>query len=83
MAQMTLFLLLAFQVKRLLADYYLQFPYMYENKGKKKGWVEPLLHHAFIHGIFTLLITALFFQHVGALYNDFNTKIFFGVLHLI
>lgn len=52
-------LLVLFQFKHLIADYYLQFPYMYENKGKRdswKTWALPLMDHAGIHGLLTLLI---------------------------
>lgn len=51
-----LILLIAFQVKHIIADYYLQFPYMYENKGKDKGWFSPLFDHAFIHAVGTFII---------------------------
>jgi len=51
-----LILLLAFQAKHLIADYYLQFPYMYENKGKPTGWIKPLMDHSIIHGIGTSII---------------------------
>ncbi len=51
-----LVLLVLFQIKHLIADYYLQFPYMYENKGKETGWVKPLFDHAGIHALGTLLI---------------------------
>ena len=54
-----LILLLAFQVKHLIADYYLQFPYMYENKGKAVGWFMPLFTHSGFHGIGTLLIVGV------------------------
>ncbi len=53
-------LLVAFQIKHLIADYYLQFPYMYENKGKDKGWFVPLFDHAFIHGLFTFTIISVY-----------------------
>ena len=73
-------LLIAFQVKHLIADYYLQFPFMYENKGKEKGWFEPLLAHALVHGIGTSIIigTFLLFQpfSVGIL------MIYWGVILL-
>jgi len=51
---MLIFLLIAFQVKHFLADFILQTPYQYTNKGK-------FLHlggilHAFIHGFFTSII---------------------------
>jgi len=55
-----LILLLAFQIKHLIADYYLQFPYMYENKGKKERWIEPLFDHSFIHAIGTILIVFIY-----------------------
>ncbi len=49
-------LLLVFQLKHLIADYYLQFPRMYENKGKAKGWFFPLMDHALIHALMTFII---------------------------
>jgi hypothetical protein len=55
-----LILLLAFQLKHLVADYYLQFPYMYLNKGQKTGWVRPLFDHALVHGIGTLMIAGAY-----------------------
>lgn len=48
-----LIFLLAFQVKHLIVDFYLQTPYMYENKGKKEGWVQPLALHASYHAVAT------------------------------
>ena len=58
-----LILLIAFQIKHLIADYYLQFPYMYENKGKPTDpfnnewiWFRPLFDHAGIHALFTFII---------------------------
>ena len=51
-------LLIVFQFKHLIADYYLQFPYMYENKGKPgiTNWVRPLFDHAMVHTTFTFVI---------------------------
>jgi len=51
-------LLIAFQFKHLIADYYLQFPYMYENKGKAVGWAKPLFDHAATHSFLTMAIVA-------------------------
>ncbi|MCK5536019.1 MAG: DUF3307 domain-containing protein [Bacteroidales bacterium] len=51
-----LLLLLALQLKHLIADYYLQFQYMYENKGKEKGWFFPLFEHSGVHAGFTFII---------------------------
>ncbi len=59
-----LILLLAFQVKHLIADYYLQFPYMYENKGKPTGWMSPLTDHSFVHAAITGLIVAGFTANI-------------------
>jgi hypothetical protein len=56
-----LILALLFQVKHLIADYYLQFPYMYENKGKDQGWIEPLFDHVTIHAAGTLIIIFSYF----------------------
>ena len=55
-----LVLLLAFQVKHLIADYYLQFPYMYENKGKPIGWLKPLIDHSLVHAGLSILIVAIY-----------------------
>ena len=49
-------LLLIFQAKHLIADYYLQFPYMYETKGQKTNWFEGLYDHASVHAGFTMII---------------------------
>ena len=49
-------LLIAFQIKHFLADYPLQYPYMYENKGKEEGWADPLRDHAGVHAILTMII---------------------------
>jgi len=54
-------LLIAFQIKHLLADYYWQFPYMYLNKGAKSGWFEPLLLHAGVHAGTTSMIISVYF----------------------
>ncbi len=51
-----LILLLLFQIKHLIADYYLQYPYMYENKGKPTNWIKPLMDHSLIHGLSTIVI---------------------------
>lgn len=50
--------LLAFQLKHLLADFFLQFPYMYKNKGiyLHKGGID----HALMHGVGTLTVVGLF-----------------------
>ena len=49
-------LLIVFQLKHFIADYPLQFPYMYENKGKPTGWLRPLSDHAIVHAQFTIMI---------------------------
>jgi len=54
-------LLIVFQFKHLIADYYLQFPYMYLNKGQKTGWFYPLLHHSMVHAFFTMVILFVYF----------------------
>ena len=48
--------LFAFQIKHLIIDFYLQTPYMYENKGQKTGWIEPLLLHSVYHAVGTYLL---------------------------
>lgn len=55
-----LILLLAFQVKHLIADYYLQFEYMYGTKGKDKGWFKGLFDHSGIHAIGTFIILYIY-----------------------
>ena len=60
----TIFLLLIiYQFKHLLADYFLQGKYML---GKFKGgtaWIMPLLAHVGVHGAFTLVIASAFHCH--------------------
>lgn len=58
-------LLIAFQIKHFLADYPLQYPYMYENKGQKTGWFSPLRDHAGIHALMTLFIAVVYFVEVS------------------
>ena len=53
-------LLLGFQLKHFLADYSLQFEYMYENKGRLSGWIKPLAHHSLVHATFTFFISVGF-----------------------
>ena len=60
-----MFLLIAFQIKHLIADYYLQFSYMYENKGKPQGWFKPLLDHTLVHGAGTGIILSTYFIAIG------------------
>jgi len=60
MLEQFLVLALLFQVKHIVADYYLQFPYMYENKGKAKGWIKPLFDHSIIHAAGTLIIVFIY-----------------------
>jgi len=55
--ELVFWLLLAFQVKHLIADFFLQTAYQYMNKGIY-GHPGGLLH-AGIHGIFTLIVLAL------------------------
>lgn len=52
-------LLIAFQIKHLIADYYLQFEYMYKNKGQVTGWFGPLKDHATIHAAGTGIIVTV------------------------
>lgn len=68
----TLVLLLAFQVKHLIADYYLQKEYMYMNKGKKEGWFVPLYDHAAVHALGTAFIVPMYlslnYEFLGTFY---------------
>lgn len=52
---MLLFLLVLFTVKHFLADYPLQTAYMLR-KSRRQGWFKPLLCHALVHGLLTLLV---------------------------
>lgn len=76
----TLILLVLFQVKHYIADYPLQFPYMYENKGKDKGWFIALSNHALVHACFAMLISLLYLMIT---HFDFgvitNIGIMFGI----
>lgn len=78
-----LILLFLFQIKHLIADYYLQFPYMYENKGKDKGWVGPLIDHSLVHAVSTLIIVSIYFiltnvpSEVGSTYAMIATSLIF------
>lgn len=61
------FLLLAlYQLKHVLADYFLQNSYMM-GKFKAKGWALPLAHHCLVHALFTDVIagTALILLYPG------------------
>ena len=61
MMTLTVFLLLIiYQLKHLIADYYWQYPNMYLNKGKKTGWLIPLASHASVHAIMTYVIAACY-----------------------
>ena len=53
-------LLFLFQVKHFIADYPLQFPFMYMNKGARSGWVLPLAMHSMVHAVMTALLVAGF-----------------------
>ena len=64
-------LLIAFQIKHLIADYYLQFPYMYLNKGQKTGWFKPLFDHSFVHSIGTFMIVSLYSLYVNVFFMYF------------
>lgn len=53
-------LLIGFQIKHLIADYYLQYPYMYMNKGAKENWFRPLLDHTLVHALGTLVLVGIY-----------------------
>lgn len=73
-------LLIIFQIKHLVADYYWQFPYMYLNKGAKSGWLEPLAMHAGVHAGLTALILSGFFHYFGAEPSAINKGVIFGAV---
>jgi len=74
-------LLIAFQIKHLLADYYWQFPYMYLNKGAKHGWFEPLLMHAGVHAGMTALLVGAYFN-INGITGTFEHKLLLLVIVL-
>ena len=53
-------LLIAFQIKHFIADYPLQFPYMYEAKGMQYSWAKPLRDHALVHMTLSILIAGAY-----------------------
>ncbi len=53
------FLLVVFQLKHLVCDYFLQTTYMLQKGNDGWGFVKPLLAHAATHGAFTLAILML------------------------
>jgi len=63
--ELVFILLVVFQIKHLIADYYLQFPAMYENKGKPLyvDWFMPLFAHAYVHGVMTMSILIVVFSY--------------------
>lgn len=60
-------LLVAFQCKHLLCDYYLQGKYML-GKFNANGWVTPLFCHVLVHGIATFIIGIICVPFLIALY---------------
>ncbi len=77
-----LILLLTFQFKHLIADYYLQFPYMYENKGKPFNWVKPLVDHSLTHAIGTFIIITLFILYKNTAITSNLATIIFTIMML-
>ena len=75
MSYYDIFLLLVFfQLKHLLADYFWQGNYML-GKFKDKGWILPLSAHGGVHAVFTLLIVGVYtmnpFAAIGLALADF------------
>lgn len=63
-------LLVVYQFKHLLADYFLQGKYML-GKFKEVGWFNPLLAHVGVHAVFTFIIVYVF-TALGNLYDPLN-----------
>ena len=80
MSTSILILLVVFQLKHLVADYYLQFEYMYMNKGKAIGWFNPLFQHSIVHGAGTIVIVGAF---TGSVYITTVVTIFDIVTHFV
>ena len=80
-----LILFIVFQIKHLIADYYLQFPYMYENKGKEKGWFKPLFEHAEVHalGTFMILYFFMFYIHKLMIFTILGLVLFDFITHFV
>lgn len=57
-------LLIVFQVKHLICDYFLQTEY-HLGKFKVHGWVIPMLSHTGVHGVATLIISLSFMVPIG------------------
>jgi hypothetical protein len=53
-----LVLLVAFTIKHVVADFFLQTDWMALGKERRKGWLIPLLWHAAWHGALTALLAA-------------------------
>lgn len=53
-------LMMIFQLKHFIADYLLQFPYMYQGKGKAYKWIRPLADHSAVHASITFLIGLMY-----------------------
>lgn len=54
--QPLIFLYLAFAAKQLVADYFLQTSWMVMGKKEAHGWLAPVVAHAGVHALGTLLI---------------------------
>ncbi|MBI2121927.1 MAG: DUF3307 domain-containing protein [Candidatus Sungbacteria bacterium] len=75
----TVFLLLAiYQIKHFLADFPLQTEYMLGKFKDGWGFLPPLLAHAGVHAVFTIIIVAYF---SGSLYLAFALGVFDFVIH--
>jgi len=68
MLEVMFIMLVITQMKHLIADYYLQLPYMYENKGKENNWIRPLIDHSIVHSTGTAILIGIysfFVERVG------------------
>lgn len=73
------YLLIVFQIKHLVADYYLQGRYML-GKFNKVGWAKPLAAHCGVHAAATFLILGVYGVWVG---YAIALSLFDFVLHFI
>lgn len=73
-------LLVVFQIKHYLADYPLQFSYMYTWKGMPTHWIAPLRDHAAVHAAMTLFITGVY---IASKTPDMSTREAFAIIFAV
>jgi len=69
-------LLIIYQVKHFLADYPLQTPYMLGKFKPGWDWVNPLITHCWVHGIFSFIIAFGFTRDLNFAVNMYCLDFF-------